>query len=577
MAHPVLMTLANIDPDIRSKSSLHGYVLLALLPIPKFIHKNTRVRSLMQDRLFHQALDLILRPLKIAASVGVMMNDPVGNLRYCYTPLVAWIADTPEQSLIAGTGPKVSSMTTAKSKNFGDPFRHAPRTGSVTLAAIRVAYAEHDPPDYKDFLKSVKSLGLNGVLSPFWQDWVLSDPASFLHTEPLHHFHRFCWDHDTPWCIAVVGAQEIDFRFSLIQTTVGYRSFEDGISKLKQVTGRDHRAVQRYLVGVIAGAVPVRFLIAVRALTEFRYLAQAQCFTDDTLLKVSKALQDFHDHKDAVVRAGGRRDNWEIPKLELLQGVVADVRRSGPVVQWSADPTEHAHVQEIKVPARAGNNQDYYSQIARHLDRAEKCLLFDIATYLERNTAEGSVEDGDNVFNQDDEHEPDPEDSSLHDHLGIRTFARTNYFQIADALSRGSSPDALKPHRTFSSTTSAFHLALKPSVRMSLDEASAKFNIPDLRSALQEYFFRAKTSSSHPVFGVRDHTEIYDVPSDRIQIWYKLRVQQMCYHKEVPDLPQTLRAIPPSVDNPYGLYDVVVANATTESSWPKHGLDGRCS
>jgi len=82
----------------------------------------------------------------------------------------------------------------------------------------------------------------------------------------LHHFHRLFWDHDLQWCLVVVGPDEIDFRISLIQVAVGYCSFEEGISKLKQVTGRNHRAVQRYIIGVIAGAVPPKFLVAIRAL-----------------------------------------------------------------------------------------------------------------------------------------------------------------------------------------------------------------------------------------------------------------------------------------------------------------------
>lgn len=575
LAHPLLISLANIDPTIRSKTSLDGYMLLGLLPIAKFIHKNSRVRSLLQDRLFHQALDRILQPLKVAASVGVMMSDPVGNLRYCYTPLAAWIADTPEQSLLAGTSPKVSPVTTAESKDFGDPFRHDPRTGSATLIAIRTVHAKQDPPDYKIFLKSIREIGLNGVLSPFWKDWPQSDPSSFLHTEPLHHFHRFCWDHDTQWCVSVVGAQEIDFRFSLLQTTVGYRSFEDGISKLKQVTGRDHRAVQRYLVGVIAGAVPHRFLIAIRALMDFRYLAQAPSFTDDMLLKISKSLQDFHDHKDAVIRAGARKDGWRIPKLELLQSVVTDIRRAGPVMQWSADPTEHAHVQAIKIPARAGNNKDYYNQIARYLDRSEKCLRFDIATYLERNAPPERVgEDHDETLDHDDQREPDEDNISLSDHLGIAALVVTpvNYFDVAETLSRGSVPNVPRPYRTFSTATTAFHLALKPSLRTSIDEAATTFNIPDLRLAIQEYLFREKTASPHLVSGIRIHNE--HLPSDHIQVWYKIRIQQMCYHKIIPDAPQTLRATPPSAHNSYGLYDSVVVNDVPESSWPRHGLDG---
>ena len=51
-------------------------------------------------------------------------------------------------------------------------------------------------------------------------------------------------------------------------------------------------------------------------------------------------------------------------------------------MQWSADVTEHAHVQEIKVPAHASNNQNYYEQIAHYLNRSDKCLRFNIATYI---------------------------------------------------------------------------------------------------------------------------------------------------------------------------------------------------
>ncbi|KAI6095947.1 hypothetical protein EDD16DRAFT_1501234, partial [Pisolithus croceorrhizus] len=41
MAYPLLISLANIALEIRSKISMHMYLLLALLPIPKFLHKDT--------------------------------------------------------------------------------------------------------------------------------------------------------------------------------------------------------------------------------------------------------------------------------------------------------------------------------------------------------------------------------------------------------------------------------------------------------------------------------------------------------------------------------------------------------
>ena len=573
MAHPVLISLANIDANIRSKNSLHGYLLLALLPIAKFVHKDSRIRGLLQDRLTHDVLNKLLSPLRTAASVGVMMSDPVGNLRYCYTPIAAWIADTPEESLIAATSPKASPITVAFSKQFGNPFCHPARTATITLAAIQAACTEHSPSNYKAFLKVCRRLGLNGVIEPFWKSHPLSDPSEFINPEVLHHIHRLFWDHDAQWCIFCAGAAEIDFRFSVLQTAVGYRAFTEGISKLKQVTGRDHRAIQRYIIGVIAGRVPRQFLVVIRALLDFRYLAQAPCFTDNSLGDLEKSLQEFHDNKDAIVRAGARKDSWSIPKLELLQSVVASIRLSGMLMQWSADVTEHAHVQEIKVPARAGNNQNYYSQIARYLDRSEKCFRFDLATHLRSQGSQANQrEDGDEVFEQDDEHESDPEDPSVADHMAaFRPIS--NYFAMANAFQRGSIPMAIKPYRTFATTTTAFHLASKPSLRLSLDEAAETFKIPDLRQALVEHLHRLENGTPHTVSGTRNNHST--LPFDCIQIWYRVRTQQMQYYNsKVPDAPQTLRALPPSASSPHGLYDAVVINAGPQSEWPRCGLHG---
>ena len=105
VAYPILISLANIDASVRSKTSLHGYLLLALLPIPKFIHKNSRVRGLLHDRLVHQALNRILAPLKTAATVGVMMSDPVGNLRLVFKSPVRSGFLAPKQRNRTRTGP----------------------------------------------------------------------------------------------------------------------------------------------------------------------------------------------------------------------------------------------------------------------------------------------------------------------------------------------------------------------------------------------------------------------------------------------------------------------------------------
>ncbi|KAJ7847675.1 hypothetical protein B0H13DRAFT_1907156 [Mycena leptocephala] len=62
------------------------------------------------------------------------------------------------------------------------------------------------------------------------------------------------YDHVVKWCIAALGAAEIDFRFSVLWPHTGMRHFKEGISKSKQATGREHRDIMRYILPVIAGA-----------------------------------------------------------------------------------------------------------------------------------------------------------------------------------------------------------------------------------------------------------------------------------------------------------------------------------
>jgi hypothetical protein len=82
MAHPFLISLANLDMDFRMKGSHHAFLLVALLPVPKFIHTNKKIRGVLENRLIHECVDFAVEPLKKAAEIGIMMSDPLGYMRY---------------------------------------------------------------------------------------------------------------------------------------------------------------------------------------------------------------------------------------------------------------------------------------------------------------------------------------------------------------------------------------------------------------------------------------------------------------------------------------------------------------
>ena len=302
-AHPLLLGLANIHMSTRLKLSSDAFLLVALLPIPKFIHKNKHMRGMLTDRLLHECLDITLEPLKQAARLGIMMNDPLGNLRLCYTPLASYVVDTPEACMLAGVGGKTSPVTTAMYKHFGDNFRHPSRTKMFTLQQLQ--NIDVNPDDFDQYFKAAQEYRLNGVSRPFYRNWAFSDPSQFFNPEVLHHWHKFVWDHDIKWSINIVGAAELDFRFSVLQPSVGYRHFGEGVSHLTKVTGRTQRDVQRYLIAVIAGAAPSSVVLAMCSLMDFRYLAQSPQLDGSDCATLLASLQRFHDNKASIINAGG--------------------------------------------------------------------------------------------------------------------------------------------------------------------------------------------------------------------------------------------------------------------------------
>ena len=77
IAHLLLLSLANIRILMCLKLSLNFFMLIALLPVFKFMHKNRHLHSLLKDRLIHECLDVVLEPVKKTAKCGVETCRPL--------------------------------------------------------------------------------------------------------------------------------------------------------------------------------------------------------------------------------------------------------------------------------------------------------------------------------------------------------------------------------------------------------------------------------------------------------------------------------------------------------------------
>ncbi|KAF8831720.1 hypothetical protein HHX47_DHR1001236 [Lentinula edodes] len=606
IAHPLLISLANIDSDLLSKASLYLFNLLALLPVPKYIERKTSIRGMLENRLYHECLDIVLEPLKIAARIGSIMSDPLGQLRVCYTPLASAIVDTPEASLIACTGGKSSPFSEAIHKDFGDGKHHPPRLATSTLQAIDSIQARGIlPQDLPAYKRASVTAHTNGVVSPFWRDWPLAEPSEFLTPEPLHHWHKMFWDHDTKWAVQAVGASRIDFRFSIHQPTVGYRSFKEGISSLKQVTGRTQRDVQRYLIPLISGAVPSKFVLALRALTDFRYAGQASRFNPNTSSRVQLALDEFHENKHIIQDLKARVNpkgvpivHWEIPKLEFMQSVEPSIRASGPIMQWTADTTEHAHITLVKDPARSGNNHDFEIQICRHLDRQARVRRFDLMTSMvdagvdfRLDDIEGDEGRGDGEQEVQDEDEEATTKISSSEQLAAhlnpvskKLFGsfrpKQNFFLKARLLKQTFS--APLPLRVFldnvSGEIAAFSLIRDPDLKtLSLEQVSDLYSLPDFPGACADFLERYESETqSFIIGGRRTGNLLSNLPFSRVKIWSHFRIQsKMYFNSDLLTDPHTIFAAPPSESWEFGRQDAAILNIDSSFSWPRSSMEGK--
>ena len=127
-AWPVYLTIGNISKAIRCQPLSHGSILISYLPVTKLTSFSEGTQSNAQHHLFHQAMRTLLQPLVAAGHNGVLMTCADAKVHKIFPILAAYVADYPEQCLVACCSENRCPKCTVWWRERGENKMSTPRT-----------------------------------------------------------------------------------------------------------------------------------------------------------------------------------------------------------------------------------------------------------------------------------------------------------------------------------------------------------------------------------------------------------------------------------------------------------------
>ena len=267
---------------------------------------------------------------------------------------------------------------------------------------------------------------------------------------------------------------------------------------------------------------------------------------------------------------------------------------SGPPIQWSADPTEHAHIDAIKIPSENTNNGQYGPQICQYLDHDEKHWLFDLATAIQEAGGDLLSIIYGVAGNQKDDDNEAPDDKlnegwiTKLDTVGractpscktVNLFAATDTL-LTHVLSEDSA-SIVWPLWTFSTSWATFQLNWWPDItQVSVDSLTKKYKLPHFQPALLNFLTNHLQNPLVHQIGGQQRTQVdTQLPFNNVMVWFSLHIQTQSLDSNSVIKPQCLMVMPPCDLWPLQRYDAMlfVHDSANLTPSPDVRLEGKCT
>ncbi|KAL6303589.1 hypothetical protein BKA93DRAFT_817925 [Sparassis latifolia] len=392
--YPLYLSISNVFNNVR-RAHRDALVVVAFLAIPKTERKDS-------DSGLFRNLATILDTLRPAMSVPEVTRCPDGHFRRVIYGLAPYIADYPEQVLVACI---VSGWCPAclKHRNHLDKDEGGGRRGREHTEELVQTF---DPGILWD------EYGL-----PFTANFPRADIHELLSGDLLHQVIKGTFkDHLVMWVgeyLTLVHGKEggkevldeIDHRIAATPSFPGLRRFPQG-RDFKQWTGDDSKALMKVYLPAISGLVPPDMVRAIAAFLEFCYLVRCSVHTEETIARVQCALDQFHQYR-VIFQETGVRDDFSLPRQHSLDHYPRHIQNYGAPNGLCSSITEAKHIKAVKEPWRRSNRYNALGQMLLTNQRmlqgtclSEALLALEI---LDGDEAVEALEDDENGSEREEE------------------------------------------------------------------------------------------------------------------------------------------------------------------------------
>ncbi|KAK0479015.1 hypothetical protein EDD18DRAFT_1442835 [Armillaria luteobubalina] len=315
-------------------------------------------------------------PLIDAGQNGVEMLCSDGRMCLVFPILAAYVADYPEQCLIAGCGERQCPKCIVPSQELGDPLHSVLCDPNITVDALKASRLGNNA--------QFKSLGLC-LITPFWTDLPHCNIFHCFTPDLLHQLHKGIFkDHLVKWSMKAAEAMkaEVNRRYMAMPRHPDLRHFKKGISLVMQWTGTEYKNMEKVFLGTLAGTAKHNVIICIHAVLNFIYYSHLELQTDELLKKLEDLLCTFHAHKHVFID-DRICDHFNIPKVHSMvhyssmiqshaywasnrKGYIQQMTKFTQFLDWAVEDSGHREeVDEVEDNVDMANEEE---EVRDHTD-----------------------------------------------------------------------------------------------------------------------------------------------------------------------------------------------------------------